>query len=296
MKRFILNKAPDRNGLVRLEGADYHYLVRVRRLAVGEYFPAVLPSGAETLIRVRSIEGGVLTGDISPGDFTQGGLSAADTEAGAPSFAPVCGIHSETVPIILFQALPKGEKMDIIVRQAAEGALTGIVPFISEFSIPKIKGNKKNGDGRYTTGDSGANRLSRWERIIKEARQQSGSPVATAIRPPVEIDGLFAYWEELKQNRPKIAGLLFHHLPLARASLHGYLDSNPEMVALAIGPEGGFSSAEVSRFLAAGFKALTIGNTILRTETAALYAAAAVRIISLERNSWEIKINQTGNG
>ena len=82
---------------------------------------------------------------------------------------------------------------------------------------------------------------------------------------------------------------MLHHLPLAQVSLHGYLDTDPETVALAIGPEGGFSPAEVSRFLKAGFKALTIGNTILRTETAALYGAAAIRIILLERNSWAMK-------
>ena len=62
MKRFILSAAPDARGAVRLAGADYHYLVRVRRLAAGEYFPALLPGGAETLVRICSVEGGVLTG------------------------------------------------------------------------------------------------------------------------------------------------------------------------------------------------------------------------------------------
>ena len=89
-------------------------------------------------------------------------------------------------------------------------------------------------------------------------------------------------------RQPGTLGLLFHHLPLENKSLHGYLGKcTPEMVALAVGPEGGFSSAEAGRFIAAGFKPFTIGDTILRTETAALYAAAAVRILLLERDSWE---------
>ncbi|MDR1576124.1 MAG: 16S rRNA (uracil(1498)-N(3))-methyltransferase [Treponema sp.] len=276
MKRFILNEAPDKNGAVRLEGDDYHYLVRVRRLAAGEYFPALLPSGEEALIQVRSVGGGTLTGSVKPDD-TAGGLSGA----------------ADNAPVILFQALPKGEKMDLIVRQAAEGALAEIVPFISEFSIPKIKGDGER--GRHS-GGAGVKKVSRWERIIKEARQQSGSPVATVVRPPESMDGLFVYWEELKRQRPKILGLLFHHLPLAHLPLHTYLAGDPETVVLAVGPEGGFSPAEASRFLAAGFKAVTIGDTILRTETAALYATAAIRIVLLERNSWEIKINQAGNG
>lgn len=283
MKRFILNEAPDKNGMVRLGGDDYHYLVRVRRFAVREYFPALLPSGEEVLIRVSSVEGGTLIGSVKPEDTARGLSGTEDEDSGR---------FADNVPIILFQALPKGEKMDTIVRQAAEGALVEIVPFISEFSVPRIR---EESDGRHN-GGAGAKKFSRWERIIKEARQQSGSPVATALRPPESIDGLFAYWEELKRKRPKILGLLFHHLPLARTGLHSYLAGNPEMTVLAVGPEGGFSPAEASRFLAAGFKAVTIGTTILRTDTAALYAAAAVRIVLLERNSWEIKINQTGNG
>jgi len=86
-----------------------------------------------------------------------------------------------------------------------------------------------------------------------------------------------------------VLGLLFHHLPLAQSSLHGYLDRVPQAVVMAIGPEGGFSGLEVSRFLEAGFLPLTIGNTILRTETAALYCAASIRIILLEKDSWMLK-------
>ena len=256
MKQFILGAEPDRDGLVRLGSDDYRYLVRVRRLAPGECFPALLPSGAAATVRIVSIENNMLVGEVLQGEIRQ----ALDT----------------LPPIILLQSLPKGETMDLIVRQAAEGGLTEIVPFASEFSMVKITNDSKH-------------KLSRWERIIKEARQQSGSTAATAIRQPVSIDGLFAYWEQLVIQRSGALGLLFHHLPLAHTSLHGYLDSSPEMVALVIGPEGGFSSAEAERFMTAGFKPFTIGNTILRTETASLYAQAAVRILLWEKDSWKTK-------
>jgi 16S rRNA (uracil1498-N3)-methyltransferase len=280
MKRFILTSEPDKNGSVRLTGDDYHYLVRVRRLAPGEFFPALLPgsragnpNGEEVLIQVLSVEGGTLTGRVS---------TPAPVE-------PVAGASaSGAIPIILLQALPKGDKMDLIVRQAAEGGVAEIVPFVSEFSLPKLKG----GQGRKNAADAdgaGAKKTARWERIIKEARQQSGSGIATAIQPPLSLDALFGWWERFRRERPGSLGLLFHHLPLAQASLHGYLDTIPEAVALAIGPEGGFSPAEAARFLEAGFKPLTIGDTILRTETAALYCAAAVRVILLESNSWQMK-------
>jgi 16S rRNA (uracil1498-N3)-methyltransferase len=150
------------------------------------------------------------------------------------------------------------------------------VPFVSEFSV--VKNIKSMG-----------HKFARWERIIKEARQQSGSLEQTVIRQPLSIDELFAFWEELKTQNTRALGLLFHHLPLEKGSLHGYLEKKPEITALAVGPEGGFSDSEARRFLDAGFKPVTIGETILRTETAALYAQAAVRIILLERDSWEMK-------
>jgi 16S rRNA (uracil1498-N3)-methyltransferase len=261
VKQFLLTKEPD-NNIVRLEGDDYRYLVRVRRLAVGEYFPALLPDGEETLVKVLSIDKNTLTGEI-----------AQKLTLRSSSNLP---------PIILFQALPKGEKMDTIVRQAAEGGITEVVPFVSEFSV-----GRTNSEGQ---------KFSRWERIIKEARQQCGSKISTTIHEPLTLDGLFGYWDELKGAAGGGSlGLLFHHRGLEQESLHSYLNIVPKLAVLAVGPEGGFSEKEVSLFLEKGFKPLTIGDTILRTETAALYCSAAVRILLLERNSWEPKPAQPKN-
>ena len=259
MKQFILETGPGTDGLVRLEGDAYRYLVRVRRLAPGEYFSALLPGGDEVSVRVLSVDNKTLTGEIE--------------QHASISHSSLLIPH-----LILFQALPKGDKMDLIVRQAAEGGVSEIAPFVSEFSVVKIKDNQ---------------RLTRWRRIIKEARQQSGSKVETEIHPPESLDGLFSRWERIQTAWPNSVGLLFHQTPLANESLHGYLGKSSELlpgaVVVAIGPEGGFSSAEAERFMAAGFKPFTIGDTVLRTETAALYAQAAVRILLLERDSWETK-------
>ena len=260
MKQFILSNQPDSDNIVRLDGKDFRYLVRVRRFATGEYFPALLPNGKETLVQILSIdnEHGILTGRCTEQETTAG---------------------SSLPQIILFQALPKGDKMDLIVRQAAEGGVTEIVPFVSEFSFAK-----KNAGGQ---------KFLRWQRIIKEARQQSGSKTATAIRSPLTMEELFDYWKKIKNES---VGLLFHHTGLEKNSLHGYLKNVNKIVVLAIGPEGGFSGAEVSFFKKEGFKLFTIGDTILRTETAALYCTAAIRILLLEKDSWELKQAITNNG
>jgi len=142
-------------------------------------------------------------------------------------------------------------------------------------------------------------KFSRWERIIKEARQQSGSKIATALHKPLTKNELFDYWKET--GGEGALGLLFHHdisyksvnnevrqKGLDNNSLHGYLKICPKKIAFAIGPEGGFSDKEVSVFAESGFKLLTIGDTVLRAETAALYCAAAIKIILLERYTWEM--------
>jgi 16S rRNA (uracil1498-N3)-methyltransferase len=278
VKQFILSNEPDSDNIVRLDGKDYRYLVRVRRLAVGEYFPALLPNGKETLVQILSINNGTMTGRCTE---KENSAQCLKTSGSLPQ-------------IILLQALPKSDKMDLIVRQAAEGGVTEIVPFVSEFSVAKK--------------EAGGQKFSRWERIIKEARQQSGSKIATVIQQPLTMNELLEYWSNIKN---KSLGLLFHHLPdymhdkqsssldssnLEKNSLHGYLGKECKAVTLTIGPEGGFSDTEVSIFRENGFKLFTIGDTILRTETAALYCTAAVRIILLERDSWKLKQVITNNG
>ncbi|MDR1971796.1 MAG: 16S rRNA (uracil(1498)-N(3))-methyltransferase [Treponema sp.] len=273
MKQFLLKAPPDRDGLVRISGEDFHYLVHVRRLKAGDRFTARLPQGA-LKVEVRSVEDGILTAAVMGG--------AADGQAGDCS-GPEGGTEGRGLagdrgvpPILLFQALPKGSKMDLIVRQAAEGALSEVVPFAAERSVPALG------------GQGGGEKVRRWERIIREALQQSGSPVPTALHRPLDGDGLFAYWEELKAAHPGALGILFHQedVPLVQSNLHGYLSTGPELLALAVGPEGGFSPAEVGRFISAGFRPYKMGAAVLRVETAALYGAAAARIILLEGESW----------
>jgi 16S rRNA (uracil1498-N3)-methyltransferase len=268
MKQFILPALPNGDGIIRLYGKDYHYLVRVRRLKGGSVFRALLPGGAETPVEVLSTVDGILIGRCVEG----GGEKTAGVSL---------------PPVILFQGLPRGAKMDLIVRQAAEGGVSEIVPFESEFSAVKIK-PKPGMDEK----------LRRWERIIREARQQSGSVIPTAVREPCTMDGLLGRWAELKRQRRGV-GILLHQEPLAspegdleQGTFHEYLYNEPEFVVVAVGPEGGFSSAEAARFMAEGFKPLVMGTTILRTETAALYAVAAVRIILLENSSWALKARQ----
>jgi 16S rRNA (uracil1498-N3)-methyltransferase len=281
VKQFLLKEEPDKDGLIRLRDEDYHYLVHVKRLRPGSVFTALLPAstGVKTPqhVTVRSIDRRTLVGITQPAELAGGLAEGRAGQVSAPKDLP---------DIVLFQALPKGTRMDLIVRQAAEGGISEVVPFVSEHSVPK---------GRDQ-------RMERWRRIVKEARQQSGSAVDTRIRQILTAGELFAYWEELQARearRHPCLGLVFMeqkprssmpvHEPLAQGGFHRYLYKKPPLVVLAVGPEGGFSGAELDRFTEAGFKPLSLGDSILRTETAALYGAAAVKIILMERTEWTLK-------
>ena len=259
MKHFLLSVPPNSGGMIHLYEKDYHYLVRVRRLKPGMCFDAILPGGEETQIRVLSTVDNILIGEC-----------LGETKQLLPKQAS---------PIALFQGLPKGAKMDLIIRQAAECGVSFIAPFESEYSEVHLK---KDVSGK----------LERWERVIREARQQSGSAVETVIRAPCKFDSLLESWNSLKKQYRRPLGILLHQEPLEKGSFHGYLGNYPDFVALAVGPEGGFSPKEVPQFLEAGFKPLIMGNTILRTETAALYGTAALRIILLENKTWTLRLTE----
>ena len=265
MKRFVLSLMPDPEGRIRLYGEDYHYLVRVRRLKAGTYFDAVLPDGTETRVCVLSTADNTLIGECSEG------------KGKPPSPIP---------PIALFQGIPKGAKMDLIIRQAAEAAVSLVAPFESEYSAVRL-----SGDASPTQG-VGGEKLKRWKRIAREARQQSGSAIETLVREPCGFDAMLEFWESLKKEHDRPLGILLHQAPLEKGTFHDYLDIVPDFVVLAAGPEGGFSPGEVARFLAANFKPLLMGDTVLRTETAALYGIAAARTILLESEAWTLNVKK----
>jgi 16S rRNA (uracil1498-N3)-methyltransferase len=295
VKQFLLQKAPDRDGSVLLRDGDYHYLVHVRRLKTGSVFEALLPNGKAAQVTVRSITDHALVGAVipqssgNPADLQTVAGSTGSQSSGNPAGLQTAAVPGGTrlPPLYLFQALPRGTKMDLIVRQAAEGGISEVVPFTGERSVPVP---------RYT--DTDRPREERWRRIIREARQQSGSAVDTRIHPLLSEQELLAYWEQLRSKEDSALGLLFHESPLPavpgpgpleKGGFHRYLSKKPALIVLTVGPEGGFSPAECKRFVDAGFKVLQLGNTVLRAETAALYGAAAVRMILLERPWWTLK-------
>ncbi|MFP4491350.1 MAG: RsmE family RNA methyltransferase [Spirochaetaceae bacterium] len=280
MKTFLLpeNFSPDSK--LTLGGEDFHYLTRVLRLRAGDTFSGTDRRGKRYLLRI--VETGETTLAVaadSPGPsllsdtevFGDTGSSPASNSpsSNSPSSNPLPEIH-------LFQSLLKGRKMDGLVRQAVEAGVHRFIPVRSEYTIPVYDRDKEEKKRR------------RWEAIVREAVQQSGSPIITEVAETIELS-------EIKNIFNNDLGLFFHHEPLEQSPLHRYLSLYPKRVAIAIGPEGGFSPGEVEELRSAGFSPVHLHTNVLRAETAAVYALGAVQTIITERAFWEPKtVNPPG--
>lgn len=264
MRQLIL--PPDFHGQAEypLRGKDARYLARVLRLSPGDGFDARDAKGLPWRATVLS----------ASGDSVLLGLQAADSpeDPGAGEYRkgaekaisyPMTGAISR---LSLFQCLPKGGKMDDIVRQAVEAGVARIHPLYSEHSVPRR-----------------TSREERWERVAREARQQSGSAVDTRIEAPEDLEPAVESWGG------RGPGFFFHEKPLAETGLHRYLSRIPAELAVLIGPEGGLSPGEVSFLIARGWRPVYLGANVLRADTAAIYAIAAVQVLLLEHESWAPK-------
>jgi 16S rRNA (uracil1498-N3)-methyltransferase len=285
MRQFILPDDWDGGPNCRVEGGRARYVARVLRLGPGDSFPARDASGRAWACKVleSSPESLLLAVSPPPAEAEAPGAYAPDIRHGRPSPGPAAAgepdLAAAAIPaataaprIILVQGLPKGAKMDLIVRQAAEAGVAAVVPLLSSRSAARGEG-------------TGRERRSRWDRVVREALQQSGSSVSTKVLEPVQLSGLADTLAALGLG-PECPRILFHEAPLAQSSLHGYLSQAPQALALCVGPEGGFAPDEAQSLVAAGFRPLRLAGAILRAETAALYAVAAAQTILSERSSW----------
>ncbi len=252
MRQFVLPADYSGSETYLLQGERSHYLVNVLRTKVGDRFAGLDANGNPVEIELRKIgDDGCLLA-VSP-------RSDRDRVATGER-------------ITLFQCVPKGKKMDLIIRQATEAGVTRIVPVLSLHTVP-----------RYDERDWN-NKRERWTRVIREAVQQSGRTTVPALGEPVTIDALPSLWDS---SGP---GLFFHEKPLAHETLHEYLVEDTLDIALVIGPEGGLAAAETESLLEAGFGAVYLGEHVLRVETATLFAIAAVRIVLLEKDRWKLNV------
>ena len=156
--------------------------------------------------------------------------------------------------VVLVQAVSSGDKMDFTIQKAVELGVAAIHPVLTDKAVVRL------------TGERADRKLEHWRRIVIAACEQCGRNRIPALRAPVPLE---------RYRAPE--GLKVVLSPSATQKL-STLAKGP--LALAAGPEAGFSAAEEKELLRAGFVAASLGPRTLRTETAGLAALAALNALA----------------
>lgn len=159
--------------------------------------------------------------------------------------------------ITLAQAIPKGKNMDLIVQKSVELGTRAIHPLVT----------------RYTVVQPGDQKASKWRRVALEACKQCGQDTLVQIEEPAD----FSKW---LSHQSSFEGLkIIASLAPGARPLREVLKEQPgtQKVMALIGPEGDFSSQETIDALEAGFVPVTLGDIVLRVETASLFVVSALR-------------------
>ena len=162
----------------------------------------------------------------------------------------------------LFQGLPKGDKLDLIIQKSVECGVSAVTTFESEFCIAKAK------------ADSEDKKLERRQRIALEAAKQCGRGTVPKINKTINYDKM----TELARDYDLV---LFCYegegtLPIGEHLKKISAENGALRIAIIVGPEGGFSQAEAQKARLAGFSMCGLGRRILRTETAGMFALCCI--------------------
>jgi len=159
--------------------------------------------------------------------------------------------------VSLLQSIPKESKMDMIIQKCTELGVSEIIPVQSERSVVRLSEEKKK------------SRLARWQKIAKEAAEQSGRGIIPRINAILDFN------ESLKLAGNFDLSVIPWEME-EKTTLKKHLNSGVASILIAVGPEGGFSKAEVDKAVEAGFRSVSLGKRILRTETAGIAALAMI--------------------
>lgn len=156
--------------------------------------------------------------------------------------------------ITLAQGISKGERMDFTLQKAVELGIQRIAPLATEHSVVNLKGERRD------------RKLEHWRGVMISACEQCGRNTLPELLPMQSLES----W--LDVPRPGLRLLLDHRADNGISTLN-----KADEVTLLIGPEGGLSENERCKAYAAGYAGLRLGPRVLRTETAALTALAALQ-------------------
>ena len=238
LRRFFLPPEQLTVPLVTIKDDLFRHLVTVLRLGVGETIMLADGQGREVEAAIEEI-----------------GKEALVARLGHERVVPAQPIGPS---ITLYQGLPKGEKVDLILQKATELGISRVVLFAASRSVPRLDRERRE------------NRLTRWQRIVREASRQAGRETVPLVG---YADSLA---EALQQEEHSVKLLLWEgereqHLKELLGT------SAPDTIAFIVGPEGGLTDREAELAEQNGYQPATLGKRILRTETASLALLAILQ-------------------
>ena len=241
MPRFFLPQVNIHDGRGVVHGQELTHLMKVLRLRAGDFVTVCDNTGweHEAIIETLTSERGELKiVESHPSD------------------------REPSIAINLAVGLTKGEKLDWVIEKATELGITTIIPFSSNYTVPKLDGDKIQ------------KRSERWRKIAVSAAKQCGRG-----RIP-EVHSLCSFENFVRESWPETLKLIFWENE-TDGSLREMFEKCRETksVLVAVGPEGGFTRGEVELANAQGFQSVHMGRRILRAETAAIAALAVVQFL-----------------
>ncbi len=228
-----------------IEGADFNHIKNVVRMHIGDEI-LVSESGMSHLCEIKSLEGETCVAEIIKENYQNTDLP---------------------VEICLFQALPKGDKMEFIIQKTVELGVSRIYPVEMKRCVVKLDEKKKK------------SKVTRWQSISESAAKQS-----KRCKIP-EIGEVLSF----KQAMEKVGEMDLFLVPYE--SERGMVSTKEALaeikagmkIGIIIGPEGGFEDSEVENAISVGGKVVSLGSRILRTETAAM-TAVGMCMLHVEMN------------
>jgi len=221
---------------VFIKGRQAHQIVDVLRMREGDSITVLDNTGWEYEVELERLTRGEVEGVVR-------GKSLAATEPGTK--------------LTLYQALLKADKFEFVLQKCTELGVVGFVPLLCERCVP-LSGMSDR-------------KLGRWQRIIAEAAEQSRRGKLPFLKPALSF-------EQASQSAtgPSLLAWEGERSSGLHETLRGLKAKGLSSLNLFIGPEGGFSPSELEFARGHGITPVTLGQRVLRAETAGLVAASAI--------------------
>jgi 16S rRNA (uracil1498-N3)-methyltransferase len=230
MHRFFVSRENIFKDGITIEGEDVQHISRVLRLEEGDKIVLCDQRGTDYHVEIESMSKHSIRTSIID----------KEPSKGEPS-----------IEVVLYQGVPKSTKMDLIIQKCTEMGVTHIVPVMTARTVVKLESDKDE-----------AKKVARWTKIAEEAAKQSKRGIVPTIEMPMTLE------KALQDSKALDLTLIPYELEKETSVKAALGTKAPQSVGFFVGPEGGFDNFEIDKARQNGVIPVTLGNRIMRTETA----------------------------